>query len=178
GLMPLSTKNYWVYQDSLFTNGSFQRVQLDTLRFQKTFLSLPDNLIWWQANIEIGLPDLLYASDSSIFQVEKRMFSADFVWDAKKEYSLFQGKSVSYLTSFDDNAAMGKSIILEEPLSTPAGEFNGCIQFEKNARSYRKDEVYFKPGIGVVRYTQEKAPMGSPVIKLQQISTLVSFHIE
>lgn len=176
--MPLSKKDYWVYQDSIFANGAFLQVQYDTLRFGKTYRSLSDNLIWWEANIEVGLPELLYASDSTIFEADKRMFSNDVTWDAKREYSLFSGQTLSYLTSFDDNAAIGKSVKLDTPLTTPAGTFTDCIQFEKNARSYRKDETYFKPGIGVVKYTQEKAPMGSPVTKLQQVSTLISFHIE
>jgi hypothetical protein len=178
GLLPLNKNNYWIYEDSIFNNGVFQNVQYDTLRFEKTYLSLSDNLIWWQANIEVGLPDLLYSSDSSIFSVQPRMYSTEPIWDARKEFSLFSGATVNYLTHFDDNAAQGKSSKLDGTLDTPAGQFPDCIQFEKNARSYRKDEIYFKPGIGVVKYTQEKAPMGSPVIKLQQISTLIGFHIE
>ena len=179
GLLPLNKNNYWIYQDSMFNNGVFQNVQYDTLRFDKTYLSLSDNLIWWQANMEVGLPDLLYSSDSSIFSIEQRMFSpTDPIWDARKEFSLFSGETANYLAHFDDNAAQGKSIKLDGDLATPAGEFPDCIQFEKNARSYRKDEIFFKPGIGVVKYTQEKAPMGTTVIKLQQISTLVGFHIE
>jgi hypothetical protein len=139
---------------------------------------MSDDLIWWQANMEVGLPDLLYSSDSSIFSVQERMYSADPIWDARKEFSLFSGETINYLTHFDDNAAQGKSSKLNGTFETPAGQFPDCIQFEKNARSYRKDEIFFKPGIGVVKYSQEKAPMGSPVIKLQQISTLVAFHIE
>lgn len=178
GLLPLNRNNYWIYLDSTFNNGVFQKAQYDTLRFEKTYLSISDDLIWWQANIEVGLPQLLYSSDSSIFSVQQRMYSSDAIWDARKEFSLFSGETINYLTHFDDNAAQGKSMKVDGALSTPAGQFPDCIQIEKNARSYRKDEIYFKPGIGVVKYTQEKAPMGSRVIQLQQVSTLVSFHIE
>ncbi len=178
GLLPLSQKNYWIYQDSVFNNGSFSRVQFDTLRFSKTYRSLPDNLVWWESNIEVGLPNLLYSNDSSIFLLEQRLFSPDCIQDAKKEYSLFPGESTNYLAHFDDAAAMGKSVKMEETMATPAGSFLNCILFEKNARSYRKDDIYFKPGIGVVKYTREEAPMGSPITKLQQISTLIKFHIE
>lgn len=178
GLLPLNKNNYWIYLDSVFNNGVFQKAQYDTLRFTQTYLSIEDGLIWWQSNMEVGLPDILYSSDSSIFSVEERMYTSDQVWDARKELSLFQGEAANYLTHFDDNAAQGKSIKLNSTFNTPAGQFPDCIQFEKNARTYRKDEIFFKPGIGVVRYTQEKAPMGSSVIKLQQISTLVGFHIE
>lgn len=178
GLMPLNKNNYWVYLDSIYENGAFQRTQYDTLRFEQTYLSVADGLIWWQANKEIGLPELLFSNDSSIFSIQERLFATDPVWDARKEYSLFEGESASYLTHFDDNAAQGKSIRLNDALTTPAGLFSDCIQYEKNARTFRKDEIYFKPGVGVVRYTKEKAPMGSPVIKLQQVSTLVSFHFE
>lgn len=178
GLLPLNKNNFWIYQDSIFSNGVFQKTQLDTLRFNKTYLSLSDNLVWWQADKEVGLPGLLYSSDSSIFSIQERPYSTDPVWDTRKEFFLFPGVTVNFLTHFDDNAAMGKSFKVEETLHTPAGQFSDCIQFEKNARSFRKDEIYFKPGIGVVKYTQEKAPMGIPQIKLQQVSTLISFHIE
>ena len=100
------------------------------------------------------------------------------VLDAKKDFSLFAGDSLRYLASFDDAAAQGRSLKLNNSIKSPAGTFTDCLYFEKNARNYRKDQVYFKPGIGVIRYVQEKAPMGSPFIKLQQISTLVSYHIE
>jgi hypothetical protein len=73
---------------------------------------------------------------------------------------------------------MGRSIKIEDPIVTPAGKFNGCVLFEKNARSFRKDQIYFKPGLGVIKYIQEKAQMGFPITKLQQISTLVSIHLE
>lgn len=88
------------------------------------------------------------------------------------------GDSVRYLTSFEDVAANGRSVRMEAPVSTPAGTFSNCIFFEKNARNYRKDQVYFKEGIGVLRYIQEKAAPGDRTIKLQQVSTLVSMHIE
>ena len=176
--MPLSHNNYWIYEDSIFNNGVLKNVQYDTLRFGKTYLSAPDNLIWWQSNIQVGLPNMLCATDSGIFGISQRMFSSETIWDASTEYSLFTGETSNYLAHFDDNAAQGKSIKLEAPMDTPAGAFSDCIQFEKYARTFRRDETYFKPGLGVVRYTLEEAPMGTPVIKLQQTSTLVGFHIE
>lgn len=177
GILPLSTKNYWVYEDSVFNDGVFVTVKFDTLRYSKTWKSLTDGLVWWESNIEIGLPERLYANDSSFFKIQDRMFTPG-VMDAKKDFSLFAGDSLRYLASFDDAAAQGRSLKLNNSIKSPAGTFTDCLYFEKNARNYRKDQVYFKPGIGVIRYVQEKAPMGSPFIKLQQISTLVSYHIE
>lgn len=177
GIMPLSSKNYWVYEDSFFTNGVFSNVQFDTLRYLKTKKSLSDGLVWWEGNISVGLPDFLYANDSSIFDLSERLFIPG-VLDVKKEFGLFAGDSIKYLTSFEDAAAMGRSLKIESPVQTPAGVFSECIFFEKNSRNYRKDQVYFKPGLGVIKYIQEKAPIGQRVIKLQQISTLVSVHIE
>ena len=177
GIMPLSNKNYWVYEDSVFTDGVFTKVQLDTLRFLTNKKSLPDGLIWWEGNISIGLPDILYANDSSFFGLTVRLFAPD-ISDVKKEFGLFPGDSLKYLTSFEDAAAMGRSLKIETPLNTSAGTFDNCFYFEKNARNYRKDQVYFKPGIGVIKYIQEKAPIGQRVIKLQQVSTLIKYHIE
>jgi hypothetical protein len=178
GLLPLSKKNYWVYIDSFFTNGAFARSKYDTLRFTTTYQSMPDQLIWWQPDMEIGLPDLLYSNDSAIFLASYRLFAPDPIRDAKKEYGLFAGDSVKYLTSFDDNAALGRSVKWSSTITTPAGNFGNCILFEKKAPYFRKDQVFFKPGLGVVKYIHEEAPMGSPVMELQKTSTLVSAHIE
>ena len=177
GILPLSSNNYWIYEDSVFTDGVFSKLQLDTLRFTTNKKSLPDGLVWWVSNISVGLPDILFANDSSVFGLADRLFIPDFK-DVKKEYGLFTGDSLRYLTSFEDAAAMGRSLRLETALITSAGTFDDCYYFEKNARNYRRDQVFFKPGIGVVKYILEKAPVGQPVIKLQQISTLVKFHIE
>jgi len=177
GMLPLSKGNYWVYEDSIFNDGVFVKVQLDTLRFETTYKSLPDGLIWWEGNLNVGLPDRLFANDSAFYKIEDRLFTQDII-DAKKDFSLFPGDSLRYLASFEDNAAQGRSLKLTDAVKTPAGTYEGCLYFEKNARNFRKDQVFFKPGIGVLRYVQEKAPMGQPRILLQQISTLVAYHIE
>jgi hypothetical protein len=177
GLLPLSAKNYWVYEDSIFQNGVFANVQYDTLRFNTSYKSITDGLVWWQGNINIGLPERLYTNDSTFFSIQERYFTQGYV-DARKEFGLFTGDSLRYQTSFDDIGAQGKSIKLKSDLTTPAGNFSGCLYFEKYSRFFRKDQVYFKPGLGVIKYVQEMASMGSYTIKLQQVSTLVSYHLE
>ena len=176
GLMPLNRNSYWVYQDSQFNNGVFVRVQYDTLRLL-SFKTLYDQLIWWETSINVGLPELMYANDSGIFTASYRAISPAPVRDAKKEYGLFEGDSIFYLTNFEDVAAMGKAVKINETYNTPAGSFNDCILFEKKAPFSRRDQVIFKPGVGVLRYTSEIA-MGSPEFKMQQVSTLVSFHLD
>ncbi len=178
GLLPLNNHNYWVYEDSLYVNGVFSSTRMDTLRMVTAYQSTPDNLIWWKTNaVEVGLPDMLYASDSAIFQASYRMFVTDPILDAKKEYGLFDGDSTRYLTSFEDYAALGRSVKCTNPISTRAGSFEDCILFEKKAPGFRLDQVYLKPGIGVVRYSWQES-MGSPTFKNRQISTLVSVHFE
>lgn len=177
GILPLSTKNYWVYEDSVFDNGVFLRVQSDTLRYTSNKKSLTDGLIWWESNISVGLPVTMYANDSAFFTMTDRLFTPD-VKDAKKDYSIPSGDSVKYLTNFEDIAANGRSVKMQTAITTPMGTFKDCVYFEKNARNYRKDQVFFKPGLGVIKYIQEKAQPGSMVIKLKQISTLVAVHIE
>ncbi len=153
------------------------KVQYDTLRYSITKKSLADGLVWWEGNIFIGLPNVLYSNDSTFFGLSDRLFTPG-IKDVKKEFGLFAGDSVKYLTSFDDIAAQGKSIKVSSVFRGEAGTFDNYLYFEKNARNYRKDQVYFKEGVGVIKYIQEKAPMGQRVIKLQQISTLVAYHIE
>jgi hypothetical protein len=177
GLIPLNRKNYWVYQDSLFNNGIFDRVQVDTLRFTRNWRSLTDGLIWWESNISIGLPEVFYANDSTIFKLEDRMFTNEML-DVKRDYTLYSGDSTRYITSFSDNAAICKSKKMYTSLETAAGNFSGYIYYEKNAPYFRRDQTYLKPGIGVIRYVQEKAVMGYPQVKLTQVSTLVAYHIE
>jgi hypothetical protein len=177
GILPLSIKNYWIYEDSVFTDGVFTKLQYDTLRYLNNKKTVSDGLVWWEGNISVGLPDVLFANDSCFFGLADRLFTPEVI-DAKKEFGLFPGDSLRYLTSFEDAAAQGRSLKIETPLLTRAGSFDDCLYFEKNARNFRKDQVYFKPGIGVVKYIYEKAPTGTRTIKLQQVSTLVSFHIE
>lgn len=177
GILPLSVKNYWVYEDSIYSYGTLLRVQFDTLRYAYTKKSMEDGLIWWQGNLTIGLPDMLYANDSAFFKIGDRMFTPG-IKDARKDYPVPAGDSVKYLTSFDDIAANGRSVRLKTPVTSPAGSFEDCIYFEKNARFFRRDQLFFKPGIGVIKYIQEKAPPGNPLLKLQQVSTLVAVHIE
>ncbi len=176
GILPLSTKNYWVYEDSIFTDGVFMQVKFDTLRFQNCKKS-SDGLVWWESTLNVGLPQIIYANDSTFFSLADRMFTPG-VKDVKKEYGLFPGDSIKYLTSFEDAAATGRSIKMQSTFKTDAGNVNNCIFFEKYARNYRRDQLYFKEGIGIMKYTMEKAPMGSRILQLQQVSTLVSYHIE
>jgi len=178
GILPLSLKNYWVYQDSIFVDGKFSQSRFDTLRFISSWKSMTDNLIWWQSNLEVGLPALLYSNDSAIFQLNNRLFTSG-IKDVRKEFGLFTGDSVKYITSFsDDAAALGRAVKIETAFTTAAGTFTNCLFFEKNARNYRRDDIYFSPGIGVVRYVHEMAPMGTYNVQIQKISTLVAFHIE
>jgi hypothetical protein len=86
--------------------------------------------------------------------------------------------STRFLSSFEDIAAQAKILRLNAIISAPAGNFSDCIYFEKYSRNYRKDQVFFKPGIGVIRYVREMAPMGTSLLKMQQVSNLVSIHIE
>lgn len=178
GILPISSKSYWVYQDSFFTEGVFTKVQYDTLRFAKQKQSLSDGLVWWEGSINVGLPNLLYVNDSSFFGLDTKLFVPG-VLDVKKEFGLFTGDSLRYLTTFEsDIMALGRSLKVEAPVITEAGTFENCLYFEKNARNYRKDQIYFKPGLGVIRYVQETVPYGSRSLKLQQISALVAVYVE
>ena len=177
GFLPLSCKNYWIYQDSIFDNGVFLRTEQDTLRYTKAYKSLEDGLIWWEGTSVAGLPERINSNDSSLFVLENRLFIPGIL-DAKRSFSLFTGDSMLYLTSFGDIAALGRSVKIISNLSTPAGTFSDCILFDKNARNYRREQVIFRPGVGVIKFIHEEAPMGTFEVKLQKISTLVSFHIE
>ena len=176
GLLPLSTKNYWIYEDSIFSNGAFLRVQYDTLRYISAKIST-DGLVWWNANFSVGLPATMYSNESAVFTLSERLFTPGIV-DARKDYIMPEGDSVKYLSNFEDVAAPARSVRLREDVKTSMGSFSDCILFEKHARFFRKDQVYFKPGLGVVKYIQEKTPQGQMTMQVQQISTLVAVHIE
>ncbi len=177
GMMPLSSKNYWIYEDSIFSDGILQKVQLDTLRYTSNFKTTTDEIVWWKSNISIGIPEVLYVNDSAFFGLETRLFMLNTM-EAKKGFSLFPGDSIMYITGFDDAAAIGRSLKIKSPITTPAGTFGDCIYFEKNARNFRKDQVFFKQGIGVLKYIKEAAKMGERIIKPERISTLVGYHFE
>lgn len=177
GLLPLSTKNYWIYEDSIFSDGLFLRVQYDTLRFSSNIKSTSDELTWWIGNVYIGLPGTLFTNDSAIYSLKDRLFIPGII-DAKKEYSIPPGDSLRYFTSFDDAVAQGRTLKLSTPVTTDFGTFYDCVYFEKDARNYRKEQIFFKPGLGVIKFIYEKAPAGKRVIELKQISTLIGVHFE
>ena len=177
GLLPLNSKNYWVYLDSIYIDGVFAKVQYDTLRYSPVFKSLSDGLIWWESNFSAGLPEILYSNDSALFTIENRFFT-EGIKDVKKDFSLFTGDTSKYLTSFEDAAAMGLSVKLTTAFKVLAGSFNDCIYIEKYARNYRRDQVFFKPGVGVVKYIQEKTQIALRQLKPRYVLTLVAFHLE
>jgi hypothetical protein len=152
-------------------------VQTDTLRFTQSVRTVTDGLTWWKPNISIGLPDHMYVNDSAFFKLETRMFNQDFM-DVRSEFAVCTGDSARYLTNFEDAAATGRTVKLKEAVVVNGNSYTDCLYFDKNARSYRRDQLYIKPGVGVVRYIQEKAPMGSPFVKLTQVSTLIKYHLE
>jgi hypothetical protein len=176
GLISLSSKHYWIYLDSIFDNGNLVATKIDTLRFSKTYQTQPDGLIWWEASKSVGLPEKCYANDSSIFSLEPRLFTSYTILDARKEIFEFAQDSLKYLTSFGDEAALGRALHCD--YATAAGRFNDCLFFEKYAIMYRRDQVWLQPGVGVVKYIHEEAPIGSNQIQLQQTSTLIGFHIQ
>jgi hypothetical protein len=177
GFLSLSTKNYWVYQDSLFSDGNFVSVKIDTLRYANTYRSLSDGLTWWKGTKNIGLPNLLYTNDSAIFTAIQLSFSPETT-NAVKSYSLFAGDSVKYLTSFDDIRAVGRSVKINEAIKVPAGSFSNYLLFEKNANFFGSDQIKFLPGIGVLQYVQMRVPIGGRESKKQIVSTLIAYHLE
>jgi len=176
GLLPLSKNHLWIYQDSIFENGLFARIEMDTLQFTTTWQTQPDGITWFKANKEVGLPLFCYSNDSAIFSIEQRLFSSPQIMDAKKQIFISHIDSIRYLSAFIDEAAIATQK-MNSPISTALGNFNDCIFLEKLAPGYRKDQVYLKPGIGVVKYIYQEAPFSSPGIEMQRISTLVNYII-
>lgn len=173
GIMPMSRLSYWVYEDSIYNEGVFSHVVLDTLRFSRQVKTIQDGLVWWKPNREIGLPELMYANDSSFFSLTERNFSPG-TWDSKKDFGLFAGDSIRFQASFSDIAATGRGLHMYTPIETDMGKLSDYFYFEKLARNYRRDQVWIKPGIGVIRYTTEQANAGYPrVVTLRKVSTLV-----
>jgi hypothetical protein len=177
GFLPLSTKSYWVYQDSLFNDGIFVSTKIDTLKFNETYLSKSDSLTWWKANKYVGLPQLLYANDGTLYGAAAKLFSPTSTV-VSKSYGDFTGDSTTYFTSFDDIRATGRSIKLPGVTNVPAGKFSNTILFEKSADYYGKDQILFQPGIGVLKYIQLRTPISEDENKLQKISTLIAFYQE
>lgn len=177
GLIPLNRNNYWVYEDSIFVDGVFSKVQLDTLQFS-SITSVQDGLVWWKGSMNVGLPETIFANDSSIFNLTQRLFTPGYM-DVKKEFGMFPGDSIRFLTNFDDYAAQGRGVKLYSEFQVESVGYSNVVYFEKNARNYRRDQIYLQPGLGVIKYIHEKANTGYPrVVKLQKISTLVSYHIQ
>ena len=177
GLLPLSKKHKWIYLDSIFEVGVFARVKTDTLQFSTTWQTQADGLIWWQPTKNVGLPELCFSNDSAIISLQVRLFSSPRVMDARKEIFISAIDSIRFLSSFVDEAAIATEK-MNKTISTSLGHFTDCIFLEKFSPGYRKDQVYLKPGVGVVKYYYMEADGTTPGIPLQRISTLVKYIFE
>lgn len=171
--MPLNHKTAWVYLDSFFNeNGQFTSSRLDTLQFEKTYQT-NDRIVWWQADKFIGLPEKTYTTEQTVYSLEEQIFANPCAQVAQSEFTIPLQDS-SYISRFGDEAAIGKSSKLTTPVQTPLGSFADCILFEKHAPGYRRDKVYIKPGLGVVKFIHALAPPSGFIITNRQVSTLVS----
>jgi hypothetical protein len=179
GFMPFNSKTYWVYEDSLFdSDGNFKNTKTDTLSYTKT-LHTPDQLIWWESKKDVGLSRKIYASENSIYGLQKGSFIVDSFYSKRELYEADKD-TVNFLAGFGDIVAFGKIIKKTEALRTETGSFSNYILLEKYAPGYRRDRVYFVPGFGVIKYTSEfyKAPGPPSNMKMFTKSTLIGYHIE
>ncbi|HMU47569.1 MAG TPA: hypothetical protein PKC72_14445 [Chitinophagaceae bacterium] len=189
GILPMHKKNYWVYRDSLFdySTGAFQNVYIDTLRFQEAYM-YTDTITWWKPVVSFypgygfyykGFYDRVYSVDSVLYTLTEGSFGFkhSIQW-----FFLLTADSVDKSSAWNDTntlSAYGKKY--NDPVVVPAGTFNGCIFYEKyfGDYNYYNQDIYFKPGVGVVKSYQYYYYLTAPLpVVLTVRSDLISYHIE
>lgn len=176
GYLPLSKKNYWVYLDSIFdATGQFQNTVTDTLRFTKTYRT-PDGIIWWSVGAGRGLAA---SSGYSIYNYSTAniSFGTTINFGGKsgiKWYYAINTPSVTDTLPYSDLSSPCYAEKLNTPIQTPAGNFSGCMFFNKKMVYGTSIELssWFKPEIGSV-----KTDLIQNGVRFRT-STLVSYHIE
>ncbi len=176
GFLPLSGTTLWIFEDSFFNDqGNFVNRKVDTLQFSKTFQTQKDGIVWWQPDKFIGLPEKCMTTGKDLYSLQPRFFGGNLcVLDAAIEYSIPASDSIGYLAHFADEAAIGKAVKMKASLDLPFGKLDQCILFEKHAPGYRRDKVYIKPGVGVVKFIHALSSTVNGNIVIRQISTLMS----
>ena len=187
GILPLHKNNYWVYRDSCFhyQTGAFLSVRIDTLRFKEGYM-YADSIRWWKTVVPIGpgygyykgYYDRVYSTDSILYTLTE----GSVIKKSNKWFLILNADSVYTGVSWNDTNYMdayGKKEA--SPVVVPAGTFNGCGLFIKKygfAYVYNQD-IYFKPGIGVVKsyqYYHNGFLVPSDVLTIK--SELLSYHLE
>jgi hypothetical protein len=149
GILPISKKNYWIYLDSLFDiTGQFTQIKIDTLRFIKAHMS-PDSITWWSTNNTFkGFLQYSYSTDSVLYTLGTN-------WGGKpvvKWFHYMNTDSTSENCNYTDHPTICEAKKLYQAVIVPAGKFNNCLLFTKKWILPELLNIYFKPGIGVLRF--------------------------
>jgi hypothetical protein len=183
GLLPLGKNYQWIYRDSLFDNtGQFTETRMDTLRVEKTVVSLMDKSVSWKMNAarSKGIPSYIYTTDSVLYFIDRPYnYNSNSAFIATEWLKIYSSDSVTKFSFVSDYGYRETIKKLSAPVKVPAGVFTNCIQNSKFTTGV--EVIIFKPELGVVKYTKY-SPYGNPFNPVpadkRQVSELVSCSLQ
>jgi hypothetical protein len=183
GLLPLGKNYQWIYRDSLFDNsGMFTETRMDTLRVEKTVVSLSDKSVCWKMNCtrSKGIPYYIFTTDSVLYFIDRPYnYNSNSSFIATEWLKIYNQDSITKFSFISDYGYRETIKKLSGAVKVPAGVFSNCIHNSKSTTGV--EEIIFKPELGVVKYTRY-SPYGNPFNPVaadkRQVSELVSYNLQ
>jgi len=166
-IIPFAIGNYWVYADSVWKDGNLQKAGFDTLRISS--VSNYNGELWWKFSDGSQLSE----RHDTVFELNRyiRCFHRETLF-FPLSHTNFQD-SICYYISIDGHFDMiytiRNSSLLNEVLTTPAGQFRECSKYD----ILNNKVQIVKPGVGILMANEE---MSSLSYRHHRI--LISYHLE
>jgi hypothetical protein len=171
----------WIYRDSLFdTQGNFERISYDTVRFEKQLQSTADNNIWWKVNSSRpkGICKYAFTTDSTLYALDRPFFGSNLTLKAYEWLQVLTADSVRRGNLLSDMAYIEITKKLKNiSVAVPQGTYTDCVETIKYLGN-NNDQIIFKPQVGVLKYITYQVtgnPFNIQYNQRRQVSELIYF---
>ena len=165
GLIPVSSANYWVYADTIWTSDStYSGTGIDTVRAYNPRQTEDD--IWMTIDGKWPIRNI-HQADDLVYSLETELTGCK-----TKSLAFFEAPTD---TLFNSSLAVGDMLISRivykttATVNTPAGDFDHCSVFD---HLYSKGYQILKPGIGFAKFASDDHN------GTYSESTLIDYYIE
>jgi autonomous glycyl radical cofactor GrcA len=155
---------------------------MDTLKVEKSVVSLADNSVFWKmkSSKSKGLLNYIYSTDSVLYVIDKLYsYNNTNPLIATEWLKAFPQDSVNKFSFISDIGYKETIVKLNNKVTVPAGSYMNCIKNTKSTNG--AEEIIFKPELGIVKFTKY-SPYSNPFNPLpsdrRQVSELVKYHFQ
>jgi len=172
-LIPSSIGNYWVYEDSLFVDGAFTELSMDTLIIIDTLRAHGKK--WWELVGHQNLPFIYqyYAIENdSVYSIQggwSTILSLDYIYPSDTLTVLE--------TIVEGDLGLSRNVIkYDGSITTNAGTFINCGKYYGEWTGTFYVEEYINPGVGFIKSIFMENFSGNAENK--HIRNLHSYHVD